>query len=194
MTFKELNSYVKSDLYRYHGTTGGFWKTYFSVPGFHYSCWLRITRFLKNKGRLFRIPYILSRLQLRRLQYRYGISIPYNTELGKGLYIGHYGGIVVNSNARIGCNCNLNQGVTIGATYGGKFPGTPVIGDNVYIGPGSFVIGGIVLGNNVAVGANTVVNKPIPDNGVVVSPPGEVISDKGSGNYVVNTDYKDLNL
>lgn len=187
MTINDLSSYIKSDLYRYRGKPGGFWKSYFSVPGFHYTCWLRIAGFLKSKGALFRLLYIVSRLQLRRLQYRYGISIPYNTEIGKGLYIGHYGGIVVNSNARIGCNCNLNQGVTIGATYGGKFPGTPVIGDNVYIGPGSFVIGGINLGNHVAVGANTVVNKSIPDNGVVVSPPGEIISHNGSGNYVVNT-------
>jgi serine O-acetyltransferase len=118
-----------------------------------------------------------------------GICIPYNTRIGSGLYIGHFGGIVVSSNAVIGKNFNINQGVTIGATYGGKYPGTPTIGDNVYIGPGSFVIGGIKISDNVAIGANTVVNKPIPENGVVVSPPGEIVSWKGSTNYIVNTDY-----
>lgn len=133
--------------------------------------------------------YVFCRLRLRRLQFKYGISLPYNTEIGNGLYIGHYGGIVINHETVIGKNFNLNQGVTIGATYGGKFPGTPKIGDNVYVGPGSFIIGGIEIGHNVAIGANTVVSKPVPDNGVVAGAPGEVISYKGSGNYVVNTDY-----
>lgn len=72
---------------------------------------------------------------------------------------------------------------------GGKYPGTPTIGNNVYLGPGSFILGGIKIGNNVAIGANTVVNKPVPENAVIVSSPGEIISYKGSEDYIVNTDY-----
>ena len=150
---------------------------------------MRTAVFFKKLSKIFYPFYVLSRLRLHFLQYKYGISIPYNTEIGKGLYIGHYGGIVVNHMAQIGPNCNLNQGVTIGATYGGRSPGVPVIGANVYIGPGSFIIGGITLGNHVAIGANTVVNKSVPDNGVIVSEPGRIISYKGSSNYIVNTDY-----
>jgi serine O-acetyltransferase len=133
--------------------------------------------------------YAIARLWLRRLQVKFGICIPYNTFIGSGLYIGHFGGIVVSSDAIIGKNCNINHGVTIGATYGGKHPGTPVICDNVYIGPGAFVIGGIEIGSHVAIGANTVVNKSVPENAIVVSHPGEIISHKGSGSYVINTDY-----
>ena len=124
---------------------------------------------------------------LNHYQYKYGISIPYNTEIGPGLYIGHFGGIIVNHGAKIGCNCNINHDVTIGATYGGKCSGTPTIMNNVYLGPGSKIIGGISLGNHAAVGANCVVTKSVPDYGVVVGIPGEVVSTKGSGEYVVNT-------
>ena len=123
------------------------------------------------------------------MQNLYGILIPYNVKIGRGFYIGHFGGIVVNADVVIGTNCNLNHGVTIGVTYGGKYPGSPVIGNNVYIGPGSFIIGGIEIGNNVAIGANTVVNKSLPDNAVVVGPSGEIVSYKGSSSYVINTDY-----
>lgn len=188
MNFAEYLKLVKSDLYRYRGADRAFFKTYFLIPGFHYSVWLRTARYLKGVKGFFPL-YLFARWRLRRLQFKYGISLPYNTEIGSGLYIGHYGGIVVNHAAIIGKNLNLNQGVTIGTTYGGKHPGTPKIGDNVYIGPGSFLIGGIEIGDNVAIGANTVVSKPVPDNAVVASTPGEVISFKGSGNYVVNTDY-----
>jgi len=188
MKFSDYLIFVKSDLYRYQGSCGGFLKTYVSTPGFHYSFWLRTARYLKD-SRIFFILYAAARLRLRSLQFKYGISLPYNTEIDTGLYIGHYGGIVVNHESVIGKNFNLNQGVTIGVTYGGKYPGVPHIGDNVYIGPGSFIIGGIEIGNNVAIGANTVVNKPISDNSIVVSSPGEIISYKGSGSYIVNTDY-----
>lgn len=121
-----------------------------------------------------------------RYGYKYGISIPYNTKIGSGFYIGHYGGIVVSHEAQIGKNCNISHGVTVGTSYGGKYPGTPVIQDGVYIGPGAKVIGGITIGNNVAIGANCVVTKPISDNSVVVGVPGRVISEKGAGEYVVN--------
>lgn len=131
--------------------------------------------------------YVLFRILLNHYQYKYGISIPYNTEIGPGLYIGHFGGIIVNAEAKIGRNCNINHEVTVGAAYGGKHPGTPVIMNNVYLGPGSKIIGGITLGSHVAVGANCVVTKPVPDYGVVVGIPGEVVSNKGSGEYVVNT-------
>lgn len=74
----------------------------------------------------------------------YGISIPYNTRIGSGLYIGHFGGIVVNSEAVIGKNCNIHHGVTIGQANRGDKKGYPVIGDRVFIGPGAVVIIGKV--------------------------------------------------
>jgi serine O-acetyltransferase len=189
--WKEYSYLVTSDLYRYYGKKDcySFVCSYIFNPGFRYTFFMRSARYLKFKGTPCIPIYIFIRLLLNRYRFKYGISIPYNTDIGPGLYIGHSGGIVVNSDAVVGKNCNLSQGVTIGVTYGGKYPGVPVIGDNVYIGPGAFIIGGIEIGNYVAIGTGTVVNKPIPENAVVVSKPGEVISFKGSASYIVNIDY-----
>lgn len=188
MTWIEFVQAVRSDLFRYCGREDwpSLWRTYWFIPGFTYTFWMRLTGFLGSVSWLFPF-YILSRLNLARLQVKYGICIPYNARIGNGLYIGHFGGIVVNYQTIIGKNCNLNHGVTIGETYGGKTPGTPTIGDNVYIGPGSFLIGGILVGDHVAIGANTVVTKSLPDKAVVVGGPSEIISSHGSGSYVVNT-------
>jgi serine O-acetyltransferase len=68
--------------------------------------------------------------------------------------------------------------------------GYPILGDNVYIGPGAKIIGGIKIGNNVAIGANCVVTKNIPDNSVVVGIPGRVISQDGVTGYIDNIDYE----
>jgi len=79
------------------------------------------------------------------------------------------------------------QDVSIDATYGGKSPGIPTIGDNAYLGPGAKIIGGITLGSNVAVGANCVVNIDVPDSGVVIGNPCRIVSYRGSKEYIVNT-------
>jgi len=104
--------------------------------------------------------------------------------------IGHFGGIVVNQNVVIGKNFNISHQVTLGVANRGNRKGYPVIGDNVYIGPGAKVIGNVRVGNHVAIGANCVVAKDIPDNSVVVGIPGKVISSEGSAGYINRTDYE----
>jgi serine O-acetyltransferase len=180
---------VGADLYRHgHGLSiRSFVKQYFLVPGFKYTFWMRLASHLRQKSLIWRPAYYLCRVILHRCGLKYGISIPYNTCIGPGLYIGHYGGIVVNDSVVIGYDCNINHEVTIGVKYGGRNPGVPVLGDRVYLGPGCKVIGGICLGNDVAVGANSVVVESVPDLGVAAGVPAKVISYKGSSEYVVNT-------
>lgn len=67
------------------------------------------------------------------------------------------------------------QGVTIGKNT----KGSPVIGDNVFIGANALVIGKVVVGNNVCIGAGSVVVKDVPDNAVVVGNPARIISYDG---------------
>ncbi len=79
-------------------------------------------------------------------------------------------GIFVSEGAKIGKNCVIFHQVTIGSNTlpGSRGQGSPVLGDNVYIGCGAKIIGGIKVGNNVRIGANCVVTTDIPDNATVV--------------------------
>lgn len=184
-----LWSLVSADLKRYGGSRS--WsdlsRWYWLSPGFRYTFWLRVAGFCKQRKGVARMGYFLGRWMLWRCSRKFGIDIPYNTRVGPGLYIGHYGGIVVSHEAVIGADCNINHQVTVGVKCGGKNAGTPVIGDRVFLGPGCKVIGGIRIGNDVAVGANAVVLDSLPDSAVVVGVPAHVVSTKGSSNYVVNT-------
>lgn len=192
MTFTELKFLVRSDLHRYAGTTSLpiFLHHYVRTPGFRYSFYMRLCAFLAKRPLLRYGVRHLCLLKLNRLGVRFGISIPYTTSVGPGLYIGHHGGIVVNDEAVIGRNCNLSHDVTIGQSNRGARRGCPQIGDNVYIAPGSRLIGRITVGDHAAIGANAVVTRDVPAHAVVAGIPAEVISMEGSAGYVNRTDYR----
>lgn len=158
---------------------------------YKYNFWMRTCSFTRSNKTLKYSVYPIARFFLNRLTFKLGISISPNTKIGSGFYIGHFGGIVVNEQSIIGENCNISQGVTLGQVNRGGSKGFPMLGNNVYIGPGAKIIGSIKIGDNVAIGANCVVTKDIPDNSVVVGIPGKIISQKGSEGYVNRTDYED---
>jgi serine O-acetyltransferase len=189
---KHLRQVVASDLYRHEGALGrrAFWRHYCWTPGFRYTFQLRLYAWLRDRTRWGRFgPRQFVALLLHRSSVRYGISISRDTKIGTGFYIGHFGGIVVNTDVVIGDNCNISQGVTLGQVNRGPNAGCPVIGNNVFIGPGAKVIGRIHIGNHVAIGANAVVVADVPDNVAVGGIPARVISEKGSEGYVNRTDY-----
>jgi serine O-acetyltransferase len=130
--------------------------------------------------RLFLEPvFLLLQLSIRIC---WGIELPRAARIGPGLYIGHFGGITISRDARIGSNCNLSQNVTIGVAGTGAKRGAPTIGHNVYIAPGARIFGRICVGNNVQIGANAVVHADIPDDADVVLDPGfNVLSFSGKG-------------
>lgn len=112
----------------------------------------------------------------------YNSKIPYRASIGKGTKFGYGGmGVVIHSEAVIGCNCTIGQQVTIGGGNS-KYPGLPKIGNNVSINKGAIVFGGITIGNNVEIGANAVVNKPMPDNAVVAGVPAKILRIKDASN------------
>lgn len=191
-TFKYLKYLIYTDFYRITEqlTFTKFVIALFNNEGFKYCFWMRISNYFRQKKTLKVLLYPISRGILRHYKYKYGISIPFTTSIGEGFYIGHFGSIIVNGNTIIGKNCNISQNVTIGLKVRGKNPGTPIIGNNVYIAPGVKIFGNIKIGDNAALGANSVVTKDIPDNSVVVGIPGKVISNEGSFGYIIHTDYK----
>lgn len=194
MSLADLRYAWYADLYRYEGAVGAqlFWKHLLLSPGFTFSFYLRLCQFFYNKQpRLLMVPiYWIFRFILRHYTYKFGINIPFDTQIGVGLYIGHPGNIHFNARSIVGVNCNISQGVTLGQSNRGKNKGYPVIGDGVYIGPGAKIVGAVRVGNNVAIGANCVVTKDVPDNAVVVGVPGRVISFEGAHDYVEYTDYQ----
>lgn len=105
----------------------------------------------------------------------YNSKIPYQAKIGRESTFGYGGmGVVIHSKSIIGENCTICQQVTIGGGNS-RFPGVPVIGNNVYIAKGSIVMGGITIGNNVTIGANAVVTKPVPDNAIVAGVPAKIL-------------------
>lgn len=174
---------ISKDLYRYTGGGGKIFRTFLVNPGFKYMVYFRLIQSLKSKKSFYPI-LLLLKLKLLLMQRHYGIQIPSSVKIGEGFYIGHFGTIVVNSSAVIGKNVNISQGVTIGRSNRGKSQGTPIIGNEVYIAPGAKIIGGIRIGNNVAIGANAVVVDDVPDNACVAGVPAKIVSMKGADGYV----------
>ena len=123
---------------------------------------------------LHHIPF-LPKLVTLLIFLIYNSKIPYQAKIGKGTKFGYGGmGVVVHSKAVVGDNCTIAQQVTIGGGNN-RYPGLPIIGTNVYIAKGAMVIGGITIGNNVTVGANAVVTKPVPDNAIVAGVPAKIL-------------------
>jgi len=125
----------------------------------------RVSNLLHRRG-VRVLPQVLSRLNLTL----YGLDIPPSVPIGPGLYVPHPVGTVVMAD-RIGANVTLVSGVTIGVRKGAQFPR---IGDNVYVGAGARVLGGIEVGSNVSIGANAVVIEDVPTGAVAVGVPAQV--------------------
>lgn len=192
MNFEYYKFLLYSDLYRITGSARLATLLRYVLIGesYKYNFWMRTCKYTRHHALMKFTVYPLARIVLGHLNYKMGISIPPETSIGSGFYIGHFGGIVVNSKTRIGDNCNISHGVTLGKSNRGKNKGYPTLGDNIYIGPGAMISGNITVGNNVAIGANCVVTSDIPDNAVVVGIPGRIISYEGAVGYVNRTDYE----
>ncbi len=103
-----------------------------------------------------------------------GIGGTKSKNLGGGCFIQHGWGMVLDAES-VGENLWINQNVTVG--YQGN--GHPKIGNNVRIGSGAVVIGGITIGDNVNIGANAIVVKDVPSNTTVVSPQAFIVKRNG---------------
>lgn len=110
------------------------------------------------------IPYfiIVSIWQFFRCVY-----IPKGADIGGGLLIFHPQNILIPKHTKIGAHCTLHHDITIGT---GPVSGLPVIGNNVAIYPGSKILGGITIGDDAQIGANTVITRNIPSGTAVPFP------------------------
>jgi serine O-acetyltransferase len=166
-----LNATIKADLLRYTDeTSSGKFLPSLLIPGFRFTFFLRKSQQFKKNTLLG----FLYRVFLHLEGHFYGFQIPPSTQIGKGLYIGHWGTIVVNARTTIGDYCNLSPGVTIGQTNRGKNKGTPTIGNRVWIGTNAVIVGNISIGDNVMIAPNAFVNVSVPSNSLVIGNPASI--------------------
>lgn len=104
----------------------------------------------------------------------FSADVPAQMQIGKGTVFPHDAlGCVFHPDVKIGKNCKILHGVTMGGRAGHK--GLPIIGDNVVIGIHAQLIGNVKIGNNSIVGAGAIVTHDVPDNVVVVGNPARIL-------------------
>ncbi|OGI08702.1 MAG: hypothetical protein A2Y40_05365 [Candidatus Margulisbacteria bacterium GWF2_35_9] len=135
--------------------------------GFQAMLIYRISHFFSNI-KLTPVSAVLTRL----IQILYGIDIHWNAEIDGGCRILHGVGLVVSKKTKIGKNCTLYHGVTIGVKEEWQF-GEPIIGNNVKIYTGAKIIGEVVIGDNVMIGANAVVTENCEANSIYAGVPAK---------------------
>lgn len=187
MNFQELKSLISSDLARYHqtfrlradqGTPRRIaLESFLFKPGFQAVFLFRLSHFFFTKGWIY-LAWMTSRFN----QFFTSAEMEFNARVGPGLFISHPGALILGRGAVLGRQVTLFQGTTIGALDWhperiGKFPR---IGDNVFIFAGAKVLGDITLGNNVVVGANAVVVKPVPEGALALGNPASIKIGRGA--------------
>ena len=178
-----------ADVYRYRASTraSAFAQAWFREPGFRFTWYLRKAAFYaKRKRGVGLLPYLYNRVLLNHYRFRYGLEISPRTAIGPGLYIGHFGGIVVSPFAVLGANVNIAKGATIGATSRGSRRGAPTLEDRVWVGANATIVGQIRIGHDALIAPGAYVNFDVPSGAVVLGNPGKVVAQTGSEGYVNN--------
>ncbi len=132
-----------------------------------------------NLGILNHPKTILIRFMAHLVKILTAIEIHPAATIGKNFFIDHGTGVVIGETTEIGDNVTLYQGVTLGGVSIQKAKRHPTLGSNIVIGAGAKVLGNIVIGDYVQVGANAVVLKDVPSNSTVVGIPGRIIKMNG---------------
>ncbi len=187
-SYADTKKYITADL-RSQDKKLSFKTIFFDVL-VRFTWLLRFNEYLLNSKK----PMILRFFWLlwyKRLSIKIGFSIPFNV-FDQGFAPVHYGLLLVHPRCIIGKNCRVHTGVSIGGYSGlantfkdGELKPT-VIGDNCYIGPGAKLFGGITIGPNCVIGANSVISKSFIDTSVTIAGiPAKIIAEKGSEKFLI---------
>ncbi|MFX1450961.1 MAG: serine O-acetyltransferase EpsC [Promethearchaeota archaeon] len=158
-----------------------------SYPGIKAILLHRVAHFFYKMGLPF-VPRFISDIALQIT----GIDIHPGAQIGSDFFIDHGSGTVIGETSEIGDNCTLYQNVTLGGTSLKREKRHPTLGNNVVVGAGAKILGPVKIGDNVRIGANSVVTRDIPDNSVVVGVPGRIISRNGKVIPRIDLDHADL--
>jgi len=146
----------------------------FTYAGFHALLAYRLSHWLS----VHRVPFV-PRVISQLARWLTGIEIHPAATIGKGFFIDHGMGVVIGETSEIGDYVTLFQGVTLGGTGKERGKRHPTLGNHVVVGAGAKILGGIRIGDNVKVGANSVVLKSVPPNSTVIGVPARIIKSEG---------------
>jgi serine O-acetyltransferase len=158
-----------------------------TYAGFHALLAYRMSHRLKSMGVPF-FPRAISQLA----RWLTGVEIHPSAKIGTGFFIDHGMGVVIGETAEIGDYVTLFQGVTLGGTGKERGKRHPTLGNHVVVGAGAKILGGIMIGDNVKIGANSVVLKNVAANSTVIGVPGRVIKSQGERLPDATMDQVDL--
>ena len=139
-------------------------------PGFHAILLHRLVHKLYG----WRVP-LVPRVISQTGRFLTGIEIHPGATIGRRFFIDHGMGVVIGETAEIGDDVLLYQGVTLGGTGNERGKRHPTLGSHVVVGSGAKVLGNIKIGDDVKIGAGSVVVHSVPDNSTVVGIPGRVV-------------------
>ena len=170
--------YLEQDYRRYSSGSGNLWRYLYrgiSHAGFRAVMFYRLGYWFKQRNMDF-----LAGMCERLMHHLCHCWISVSAEIGPGFYIAHVGAIGIAVGARIGKNCDIRRNCSIGGNFSKERDGrfTPWIGDNVSIGVNAVITGPVRVGSNSIVGANSVVNRDVPENVIVLGVPAKVIKER----------------
>ena len=158
-----------------------------AYPGVHALIVHRGSHWLWQQG--FKLP---ARALSHLGRFLTGIEIHPGATIGRRFFIDHGMGVVIGETAEIGDYVTLFQGVTLGGTGKERGKRHPTLGNHVVVGAGAKILGGITIGDNVKIGANSVVLKNVSANSTVIGVPARVIKTQGERLPDATMDHSNL--
>jgi serine O-acetyltransferase len=174
-----LRAVIAEDL-RAHGVDRYRRYYRFTHRTIYFQVLLRHAEYWDGCGRLCAVLIApLFRLRAVRLGELLGFTVPMHVT-GPGFSIAHAGTVTISHLASVGRNCRIHTDVCIGEVE----EAAPVIGDNVWIGPGAKIFGPVTVGDGAVIGANAVVLEDVPAGATVGGIPARVVSCRDSAHLM----------
>jgi serine O-acetyltransferase len=142
-----------------------------TYPGLHAVLWHRMNHRLWTLGLKW-----LARWLSAVARWLTGIEIHPAADIGRRFFIDHGMGVVIGETTKIGDDCTLYHGVTLGGTSWQKGKRHPTLGNNVVVGAGAKILGPIAMGDGARIGSNAVVLRDVPAGATVVGVPGRIVT------------------
>lgn len=168
---KKMIREIREDLRVYDGNWGcqGFWV----MLVYRFGRW----RYGVRPTILRKIFSALYKVLFKLVQVLTGVELPCEVGVGRNFRIDHFGDVIISGYASFGDNCIVRNGVTVGLKNIEEKV-APTVGNSVNIGAGAKLLGPIIIGDNVDIGANAVVITSVPDNSIAVGIPARIIAKK----------------